>query len=353
MKIKTFKTPAIGLLALIVMGCGDDKPDIVSSRDDGVMKVDYIVVKPTGVANVLNVSGTLLATESAMLSAQTAGKVTDILFDEGEKVQKGQILVRLDDRALQAQQKMLDAQLKTAKKDLERKQGLAEIQGVSAAEIDDATLKVSNLQAQKDEIDVKLDHTTIRAPFSGTIGLRSISPGSYLAAGDPVAELVKRDPLKLQFNIPEKYATQVKEGQTLRFGIDGNQKTYKAEVYAAASSIDPATRALSVRAKAPNKKGELIPGAFADVVISLDSIPDGLMVPTDAIVPQLNEQMVYQIENGKVNETRVQTGIRKTATVQITEGLQAGDTVMMTGLLQARQGLPVRPGKEITLETME
>lgn len=350
---KTRTILSAGLLATLWTSCGSDNPNITSPQDNGVMVVDYTVARPVGVANVLNIPGTLLATESAMLSAQSPGKVNDILFEEGETVQKGQILVRLDDRSLRARQKMLDAQLKTAQKDLERKQELSDIQGVSAAEIDDAQLKVSDIQAQKDEIDVQIDHTTIRAPFSGIIGLRSVSPGAYLASGDPVAELVKRDPLKLEFNVPEKYATEVREGQSVSFTIDGSREVFKAKVYAAASAINASTRALTVRAKAPNTEGKLVPGAFANVIISLDSIPDGLMIPTDAIVPKLNDQMVFQIKNGKVRETPVQTGIRKTSTVQITGGLQSGDTIMMSGLLQARVGMPVKAGKEITLESMD
>ncbi len=353
MNTKTFKIGIGSLIALLLMACGDDKPNITSPLDNGVMVVDYAVVKPTVVSNVLNISGTLLATESAMLSAQSAGKVTDILFEEGEAVQKGQILVRLDDRALRAQQKMLEAQVKTAQKDLDRKQQLADIQGVSASDIDDANLKVSDIQAQKDEIDVQIDHTTIRAPFSGIIGLRSVSVGAYLASGDPVAQLVKRDPLKLEFDVPEKYATQVKVGQVVRFTLDGSQEIFDAKVYAAASAINASTRALSVRAKAANRDGKLIPGAFANITISLDSIPDGLLIPTDAIVPKLNDQMVFQIKDGTVHEVPVQTGIRKTSTVQITKGLQAGDTIMISGLLQAREGLSVKAGKKITLESLE
>lgn len=353
MKIKAIDTLLIGLLALGISGCGDENPDITSPRDRGVMAVDYVVVTPRGVAHILSQAGTILAYEEAMLSAQSAGKVTEILFEEGQAVQKGQILVRLDERALQAESKMLDAQLKTARKDLERKEELSEIQGVSAAAIDDARLKVSNLQAQKDQVDVQIDHATIRAPFSGIIGLRMVSPGAYLSAGAPVAKLVKRDPLKLEFDVPEKYATQVKVGQSVKFTLDGSREEHKARVYATASAIDQSTRALRVRAEAPNKDNALIPGAFADVVISLDSIPDGLMVPTDAIVPKLHKQLVYVIKQGKVSETPVVTGIRKTKTVQIVNGLEPGDTVMVSGLLQAREGMPVKAGQQITVESLE
>lgn len=351
--IQIIKIGMVSLIPFLLVACGNANPDITSPINKGTMVVDYVVVRPTGVTNVLNIPGTLLATEAAMLSAQSSGKVTEILFQEGEPVQEGQILVRIDDRALRAQQNTLEAQLTTAKKDLERKLQLADIQGVSASIVDEARLKVADLEAQKDRLAVQIDHTTIRAPFTGVIGLRSVSIGTYLAPGDPVARLVKLNPIKLEFDVPGKYATQVAEGQAVLFTIDGSREIFEATVYATAAAIDASTRALRVRAKAPNGNSRLIPGAFANVTIALDSIPDGLMIPTDAVVPKLNDQIVYQIENGKIHETTVNAGIRKTSTVQIIEGLQVGDTVMLTGLLQAREGLPVKPGKEITLESMD
>lgn len=317
------------------------------------MEVDYVVVRPMGVANNISVSGTLLPAEIAMLSAQSAGKVIEIHFTEGQKVNKGELLVRLDSREWLAQQKLLEAELATAEKDLERKQGLADIQGVSIAAVDDAVLKVSSIKAAKTEIDVKLDYATIRAPFSGTIGLRDVSEGAYLAPGAAVAQLVQTDPIKLEFNVPEKYASQIAVGQKVAFTISGSLNTYSGTVYATEPAISANSRTLKIRAKVPNKNGELIPGAFAEISLGLDSIPDGLMIPTDAIVPRLNAQLVYKVVNGEAQEAEIVTGIRKSHTIQAISGLSANDTIMISGLLQVRSGMPVKAGNEFSLESLE
>ena len=353
MKIRIIHILAISLLAIAFASCDNTEETQSKGRGGGVMEADYVVVKPTEVSNEISLSGTLMPAESAMLSAQASGKIIEIFFEEGQKVSKGQVLVRLDSREWLTQQNQLKTELETAEKDLERKESLADIQGVSAAAIDDARLKVATIKASKAEIDVKLDYATIRAPFAGTIGLRNVSVGAYLSSGSPVAQLVKLDPLKIEFSVPEKYASQIAIGQIVTFEISGNRTQYQGTVYAAEPAISQDTRALRVRAKVPNEKNTLIPGAFADISLSLDSIPDGLMIPTDAIVPKLNEQLVYKIANGKAQEVQVVPGIRKTSTIQIIKGISANDSIMVSGLLQVRNGMPVKAGNEINLESLE
>lgn len=317
------------------------------------MQADFAVLHPRPVANKIQVTGTLVAAESAMLSAQTAGLVREIYFKEGEPVSKGKILLKLDDRQWLAQKQKLEAQLQTAEKDLKRKEQLLSIKGISQAEVDDAELKIASLKADMKELDVLIDFAVIRAPFSGLIGLRNVSPGAYLSAGTPVAQLVQTDPLKLEFNVPERYADQVRQGQAVQFTLAGRPDVYRATVYATEPVISESTRALRIRARAPNSKGKLLAGAFAEVSLELQRIPDALLLPTDAVVPQLNEQVVYQIKNGAIQKTPVQLGIRLSRLVQIEQGLNPGDSVMVSGLLQAKEGMPVQAGKEITVEQLE
>lgn len=353
MKTKIFNILAMSLIIAGFSACKEKNGNGNANRGGGVMEADYVVVHPMGVANNISISGSLLPAETAMLSAQAAGKVIEIHFKEGQKVNKGQLLVRLDSREWIAQQNLLEAELATAEKDLERKQELAEIKGVSVAAVDDATLKVSTIKAAKTEIDVKLDYASIRAPFAGTIGLRNVSEGAYLAPGAAVAQLVQTDPIKLEFNVPEKYASQIAVGQKVTFTITGNRDTFSGTVYATEPAISANSRTLKVRAKVPNKNGELMPGAFADISLGLDSISDGLMIPTDAIVPRLNDQLVYKVVNGKAQEAQIVTGIRKSHTIQAISGLSANDTVMISGLLQVRSGMPVKAGNEFSLESLD
>lgn len=351
--MRTIHSLLIGAISLALWGCQEAAATIGNDTPkSNVLAVDYVIVYPKSIANEIRVTGTLVAAESAMLSTQSAGLVQEIHFREGQFVKKGQLLLQLDDRQLIAQRKKLEAQLETAKRDVVRNEQLLEIQGISQAEVDDAKLLVATLEADLQELAVRIDFATIKAPFSGQIGLRNISPGAYLAAGAPVAQLVQNDPLRLEFNVPERYADQIRNGQPVRFTISGSDATYEARVYATDPVISEATRSLRIRARVPNQRGELLAGAFAEIELTLDSIPDALLVPTDAVVPQLNDQIVYRIQRDTIQQVIVQAGIRLTNQVQIETGLAAGDTIMVSGLLQARHGLPVRAEKEITLELL-
>lgn len=317
------------------------------------MEVDYVVLRSQAVANVISLTGTLVAGESAELGPQIAGLIQSISFREGEWVRSGQELVRLDNRQYLAQQQKLHAQLSTARKDLERKKQLLEIEGISQEEVDNAALQIAELEADLQALAVTLDYTVIRAPFSGQVGLRTVSPGTYLSAGEPVVRLVQTNPLRLEFNVPERYAGDVREGQLVRFTVAGKDDLFTAQVYAAESVIDEASRALRIRARVPNPNNVLIAGAFADIDLSLDSMPRALLVPTEAVIPRLNQQVVYQVKEGKVREVTVKTGLRLSRYVQISEGVEAGDTIMISGLLQASEGLAVVPGEEVILGPLE
>ena len=336
-------------LALLA-GCSEE-PDTVGNgvSSSSVMQADYVVVQPQPIANQISITGTLMPAESALLSAQISGLIEDIYFREGEWVKKGQTLLKLDDRQWVVQKEKLAAQLETAKKDLERKRELLAIKGISQAEVDDAELLIETIVADQKELAVRIDYAVIRAPFSGMVGLRNVSPGSYLSAGDPVARLVQVDPLKLEFNVPERYADQVREGQIVRFSLSNDETIYEARVYATEPVINESTRSLRIRAQVPNRDRKLIAGAFTQVNLTLDSIPDALLIPPETVVPVLNDQVVYRIKNGMVEEVIVKPGIRLPRLIQIEAGLSVGDTIMVSGLLQAKNGLPVRPGKEISV----
>jgi len=340
---------------LAVMACtGDEeKSDGRSGGRSSAMQVDYVVIQPRDIVNEINVTGTLMPSESAMLSAQAAGLIREINFTEGQKVTKGTVLVRLDDRQWIAQRNKLQTELANAEKDKNRKEQLSEIEGVSDAELDDAVLQVESIKADLTELEVLIDYSAIRAPFTGVIGLRSVSPGSYLAAGTPVARLVQTDPLKLDFNIPERYAGQVRKGQSVSFTTARGDSLFEGVVYATEPAITESSRALRVRALVPNKEGNLMAGAFAEINLTLDSISGAFLVPTDALVPKLNEQIVYRINGGTIEEAKVDQGIRMPKLIQISEGLNRGDTIMVKGLLQAEAGKAVSPGKEVSIEKLQ
>jgi membrane fusion protein (multidrug efflux system) len=349
--IRLFIFALFGTFLLSCSSSGEDQFN--ANTQSVVLKVDYVIVQPEPLVKNIEVSGSLIPEEAAELTAQTAGKVAEILFAEGQEVIKGQILLRLDDREWRAQLKRLEAEGEIAKKDLERKKALAEVQGITEADLETAQLRVQTLEANLEETRVRLSYSTILAPFSGRIGLRSVSPGSYIAAGTAVAMIVQENPIKLQFYIPARYASYVRPGQGLKFYANDRPEPFEASVYASEPMINSGSRAMRVRARANNQKRELIAGSYADIIFTLDSVPNALLVPTEAIIPKLDHQLVYRFKNGKAEEVKVRTGIRHPRRIQVTEGLQMGDSVIITGLLQIKPGMAVAGDKQVEVESFE
>ena len=184
--------------------------------------------------------------------------------------------------------------------------------------------------------------TELRAPFDGVIGLRNVSEGAYASPSVVVARLAKIQPLKIDLFVPERYANQIKPGTKLSFTVDGQQATFQGSVYATESKIDLATHTFAVRAHYSNAQGRLLPGRFVTVQIRLHDIPDAIAVPTEAIVPEMGVDKVYLCKGGRAHAVEVTTGLRTDAEIQILEGLSVGDTLITSGTLQLREGLPVK-----------
>ena len=184
--------------------------------------------------------------------------------------------------------------------------------------------------------------TTVNAPFSGTIGLRSISEGEYVTPTTIVATLVNTNPVKITFSIPEKYSNQIKNNSKIAFTLSGSNKKYTATVYAIEPQVEAATRTLQLRARAANDDGLLIPGSFANITLPLNTIDDALLVPSEAIIPVQNGKKVFVSSNGKAKEVTVETSSRTEKEVLITSGLKVGDTVLTTGIMTLKEGSPVK-----------
>jgi membrane fusion protein, multidrug efflux system len=215
------------------------------------------------------------------------------------------------------------------------------VSGISQEQYDASQAQLAALQAEADVLRARVAKSTIRAPFSGKVGLRSISEGGFVGSNTLIAKLQQTDPMKLEFAVPERCGRIMKSGATIRFTMEGD--TYTGEVYAVDPSVDATTRTVKVRARSGNKGGHLIPGAFAKVDVRLEKINDALIVPAEALIPDIQGQKVLLMKGGKVASARVQLGIRGANTVQLTSGVQPGDTVIVTGLLALRDGAAVRP----------
>ncbi|WP_026464041.1 efflux RND transporter periplasmic adaptor subunit [Adhaeribacter aquaticus] len=308
----------------------------------GAMRVDGIILKPQQFSNNLSVTGSIEANEQVAIRGQVSGLVRSITFQEGSKVKKGQVLVKVDDSELRAQLAQALTRQNLAAENAERARLLLAKEAISREEHDIATAEYRSTQSQSQLIRAQLAKTVITAPFSGRIGLRNISEGAYLSPETVIANLVSSDPVKITFTVPEKYATQVSLNTKVSFTVSGSPEKYTATVYAIEPGIATATRTLQLRARAANPNGALFPGAFATIELPLNQIQDAILVPTQAIVPVQEGKKVFIAKDGKAKEVLVVASTRTAKEILITSGLNAGDTVLTTGILTLKDGAPVK-----------
>lgn len=305
------------------------------------LKVNAQIVKPHLLTDEILVTGRLVPDEEVNLSFETSGKITDIYFTEGSHVKRGELLAKVNDRQLQAQLKRLKAQIPLAEDRVFRQNALLKRDAVSKEAYEQVKTELATLNADIENIKANIDMTELRAPFDGIIGLRQVSAGAYASPTTVVAKLTKVSPLKVEFAVPERYAREVKKGTNLDFRVEGRLDAYHAQVYATESSLDPETHSLTIRAIYPNRNGELLAGRYTDIKLKQKEIEDAIAIPSEAIVPEMGKNKVFVYRSGVADPVDVVIGIRTEAEVQIVQGLVAGDTILTSGTLQLRKGMPV------------
>lgn len=309
-------------------------------------KVDAFVVQTETLSESIEIPGTLVADDETEIHPEVSGRITGLYIREGAYVGKGAVLAKLYDGDLQAQKRKLQVQLKIAQQTENRHEQLVKIGGISKQDYELTALQVSNLRADLDIINTAIAKTVVRAPFSGRLGLKEISLGAYVTPQSVIASIQKTSELKLDFNVPEKYTSQIKRGQYVNFRVEGSERPYTAVVSATESGIAQETRSLMVRATVRGDATGLVPGNFAKVRLSFAPDPNALMVPTQAIIPQARGKKVVVYRNGTATFTDVTTGVRDSSMVQIVSGLNQGDTVVVTGLLS------IKPDARITIRNI-
>ena len=191
-------------------------------------------------------------------------------------------------------------------------------------------------------IQAQIAKTTIRAPFSGKIGLRNISPGTYVTPTTIITKLVSSSQVKISFSIPEKYASEIENNATITFTIPNNPQKFSAKIYAIEPEIETATRTLKIRAIADNSNGKLLPGTFATIDLSLKNIKDAIVIPTEAVVPIQNGKVVYIANNGKAKEVKIETLARTAKDVVVTSGIKSGDTLLTSGVMSLKDEADIK-----------
>lgn len=333
------------LVGLLVAGCGDSKgknANPAGRAGGATVPVEVLVIQPQPLQNTIVTTGTLLANEEVELRPEISGRVTQVLFQEGKRVKKGELLLKINDRELKAELTRKGLEEKLAAEEEARKRHLHDINGISQEEYDKALNMLKVIQAEKEVIQSQLAETEIIAPFDGVVGLRYVSEGGYVTPEKLAATMQDIDPVKAEFSIPEKYAGLLKEGLKVQVQVGDNTAPNIGTVYAVESKIDPGTRTIKARARIPNPDGSLVPGSFARIEITLEELPNALVIPTSAILPELAGEKVYVVKGDKAKAVRVQTGIRTEQGIQVTSGLNINDTLIVTGLLQLADGKSIQ-----------
>jgi membrane fusion protein (multidrug efflux system) len=332
------------ILISFLAGCGKGNGSQAGRGGVGknLVSVEAVLVKPQLLKNTIFTTGTLLANEEVQLHPEISGRVTSIQFQEGKRVAKGELLLKINDSELKAELKRKQVEEKQAADEEGRRRRLFEIKAISQEEYDKSINALHIVQAEREAIESQLSNTEIRAPFTGKIGLRYVSEGGYVSSATLVATMQDTDPMKVEFAVPEKYARLLKSGTEITVVVSDDKEGRIGTIYAVESMIDPDTRTMKARATIANPDDRLVPGSFAKVEITLEQIADAIVVPSEAIIPDIAGETVFLCKAGKAKTTRVTSGIRTERGIQITSGLTPNDTLIVSGILQLTDGKGVQ-----------
>jgi RND family efflux transporter, MFP subunit len=349
----------IGIILLIIIGLiaypkikqkmssGDNKPAMpatFSPQRRLPININAIVIKKQTLSDNFTPTATTIPDEEVNLSFESSGKIVTIYFTEGSHVKKDELLAKINDKPLQAELKKLEAQIPLAEARVSRQGTLLQKDAVSQEAYEQVTTELEKLMADIDLIKARILQTELRAPFDGIIGLRQVSEGAYATPATIIANLTKISPLKIEFSVNERYVNDVSNGTDIIFYIESSSgilQKHNAKVYAVESKVALETRTLTARALYPNTNEEILPGRLLSVEIVRREIKDALTVPSEAIIPEMGKSIVYLYKSGEARSAEIITGLRTEREVQILEGVQQGDTVITTGVMQLRNNMKV------------
>ena len=339
------KTHSIYFVLLISLyACGNKKSDKSTTgknKSKAPVAIDVSVASLQDFSNAIEASGTVLAGESVEMKPEISGRIVMLNIQEGKQVSEGTLLVKLFDDDLQAQLRKSQAQLGIARATEKRLKALLDVNGLNRAEYDQALIQLNNIQADIDYTKALIRKTEIRAPFSGTVGLRTVSKGAYVGPQDILATMQQTGILKIDFVLPEAYASHIRVGNEVEVRDDRDQ-TYRAIVAALEPQVNVETRNIRARAVVKDKAQGLNPGAFVKVVLEAGKGKKAVLVPSNVIIPETRHKKIVLIKNGKAKFTIVETGYRNEDKVEILSGVEPGDTFALNGILFLRPDAEVK-----------
>ncbi|MBL8882834.1 MAG: efflux RND transporter periplasmic adaptor subunit [Hyphomicrobium sp.] len=330
-------------------GPDSEQAEDAKRRPDRAVTVEVSGARAARTSSDIRAIGTLHSDESVVLANEIAGRITEIAFQEGRPVQKGQVLVRLDDALAKAEVADAEARLALATANNQRAQTLSKTGIVTGRSRDEAETNFETAKATLELAKTRLSKLDLRAPFDGIVGLRGVSVGAFVNVGTAIANLEKIDTLKVDFKIPETHLRDVSNGQTIELKVDAfPDRTFTGEIYAIDPLVDVNGRALQIRARLENTGYILRPGLFARIKVIGASQRDVVLIPESAIIPRGEETFVFKVDENKAVEAKVQLGRRANAEVEVLEGLAAGARVVTAGHHKLRNGSMVEITPSVT-----
>jgi len=307
-----------------------------------ILMVKAAPARALTMTNDISAVGTLVANESVMIRPEVAGRVAAIHFSEGQPIAGGARLLSLDAAEVRAQLEASRADERLSEQRSERATELFKKNFISQQALDDAREGWRKATARRQEDEARMAKTELRAPFAGIVGLRQVSAGAYLRAGDDIARLDKIDVMKLDFRVPETYLGKITREQPVRVRVDAYaDELFQGRVYAVETTVDEKTRTVMLRARVPNLGTRLKPGMFARVSLELDSRSGVVVVPEQAINPRGDKYFLFRVVDGKADLLEVKLGARRPGEVEITKGVAAGEMVITENQPMLQSGMQV------------
>lgn len=306
--------------------------------------VEAIEVKKLTIFDEIEALGTAFANEAVNITANTTDIISEIRFEDGQQVARGDIIALLFQEEEQAQKKAEQAQLAEHERELKRLEDLLKRNATAKNEYDERKTLLSISQSRLEAIQARIDDKTIRAPFAGIVGLRKISVGSLVVPGDVITTLDDISQIKLDFSIPSTYLDVVQKGLVIQAKSEASKALFQGKVTTVASRVDPRTRSVEVRAILPNEAGTIKPGILLSVKL-LRNERQAMVVPEEALIQTQDKHYVYKIDNNTVVKQEINKGKRASGWVEVLDGLDPGDVVMTRGQIR------VRPGDTVEYQT--
>jgi membrane fusion protein (multidrug efflux system) len=329
----------VAATCIFLFACKGNKQEAPKNTPPPPVSVDIVIASVQSIGNTVEANGSVVANEMLEVHPEVSGRLTYLNVPDGGRVSAGTVLAKINDADLQAQLAKSKVQLALAETTEQRLKKLLDIKGINQADYDVALNNVNNIKADIQLLKAQLDKTVVKAPFAGVLGLRQVSPGAYVTPQTTLATLQQNDKVKIDFTVPEAYGYLIQKGKTVNITAnDASKRT--ATIIATEADINTSTRNLKVRAAL---NGNAInSGSFVKVLLDAGKVNSSILIPTNAIIPEADSKKVIVVKNGKGKFVSVETGLRTASNIEVTKGLQAGDSVIVTGVLFVRPNADVK-----------